>query len=161
MRAWHACRQDLWKGWLHKSLKLSVMPAGKTMTAAISLPSFCHPTRYPEALQACPPDTLHRHHPDSRHRVCESAAGARDDVPSCPSADRGCHCSLARSRIPEVGCCVLQVITETLPALLKLKAEGLVRFIGITGLPLKVFQTVLDRWAALSSTTVLCRGDDF
>ncbi|KAK9909287.1 hypothetical protein WJX75_000053 [Coccomyxa subellipsoidea] len=38
-----------------------------------------------------------------------------------------------------------QVITETLPALQKLKEQGLVRFIGITGLPLKIFQTVLDR----------------
>jgi diketogulonate reductase-like aldo/keto reductase len=41
----------------------------------------------------------------------------------------------------------VQVITETLPALQKLKEQGLVRFIGITGLPLKIFQTVLDRWA--------------
>lgn len=41
----------------------------------------------------------------------------------------------------------LQIINETLPALQKLKAEGLVRFIGITGLPLKIFRTVLDRHA--------------
>ena len=40
---------------------------------------------------------------------------------------------------------MLQIIDETLPALQKLKTEGLVRFIGITGLPLKIFRTVLDR----------------
>lgn len=38
-----------------------------------------------------------------------------------------------------------QVITETIPALLKLKESGKIRFIGITGLPLKIFQYVLDR----------------
>eukprot|EP00878_Enallax_costatus_P011412 GHUV01011915.1.p1 GENE.GHUV01011915.1~~GHUV01011915.1.p1 ORF type:complete len:358 (+),score=83.91 GHUV01011915.1:242-1315(+) len=38
-----------------------------------------------------------------------------------------------------------QVINETLPALQQLKAQGLVRFIGITGLPLKALQYVLDR----------------
>ncbi|EIE20954.1 L-galactose dehydrogenase [Coccomyxa subellipsoidea C-169] len=40
-----------------------------------------------------------------------------------------------------------QVITETLPALQRLKEQGVVRFIGITGLPLKIFRTVLDRCA--------------
>jgi L-galactose dehydrogenase len=38
-----------------------------------------------------------------------------------------------------------QVVHETLPALAKLKEEGLVRFIGITGLPLRCFEYVLDR----------------
>eukprot|EP00250_Pteridium_aquilinum_P009386 c18635_g1_i1 orf=53-1018(+) len=38
-----------------------------------------------------------------------------------------------------------QIITETLPALLKLKESGKIRFIGITGLPLKIFKYVLDR----------------
>ena len=38
-----------------------------------------------------------------------------------------------------------RVISETLPALQLLKAKGLVRHIGITGLPLKVFRYVLDR----------------
>lgn len=38
-----------------------------------------------------------------------------------------------------------QIISETLPALQQLKAQGLVRFIGITGLPLKALQYVLDR----------------
>lgn len=38
-----------------------------------------------------------------------------------------------------------QIIAETIPALLKLKAIGKIRFIGITGLPLKIFRYVLDR----------------
>lgn len=38
-----------------------------------------------------------------------------------------------------------QVVNETLPALLKLKQQGLVRHIGITGLPLKIYRYVLDR----------------
>lgn len=38
-----------------------------------------------------------------------------------------------------------QVINETLPALLALKSKGLVRFIGITGLPLSAFHYILDR----------------
>ena len=42
-------------------------------------------------------------------------------------------------------CCALQIIDETLPALHKLKDQGLVRHIGITGLPLKISRTVLDR----------------
>ena len=40
----------------------------------------------------------------------------------------------------------LQVVNETLPALHKLKQSGVVRHIGITGLPLKIFPAVLDRW---------------
>jgi len=38
-----------------------------------------------------------------------------------------------------------QLIEETFPTLLQLKQQGLVRHIGITGLPLKVFRSVLDR----------------
>ncbi|KAK9824850.1 hypothetical protein WJX81_007328 [Elliptochloris bilobata] len=38
-----------------------------------------------------------------------------------------------------------QVVNETLPALHKLKEQGLVRFIGFTGLPLKVYRYILDR----------------
>ena len=38
-----------------------------------------------------------------------------------------------------------QIVDETLPALVKLREAGRIRYIGITGLPLKVFRTVLDR----------------
>lgn len=38
-------------------------------------------------------------------------------------------------------------MNETLPALAELKKQGLVRHVGITGLPLKIFRCVLDRWA--------------
>ena len=40
-----------------------------------------------------------------------------------------------------------QVVEETLPALQKLKEQGLIRFIGFTGLPLKVYRSILDRCA--------------
>lgn len=48
-----------------------------------------------------------------------------------------------------------QVVSETLPALLQLKQEGLVRHIGITGLPLKVYKYVLDRVPAGTVDTAL------
>lgn len=48
-----------------------------------------------------------------------------------------------------------QIVNETLPALLALKAQGLVRHIGITGLPLKIFRYVLDRVPAGSVDTAL------
>lgn len=38
-----------------------------------------------------------------------------------------------------------QVVEETIPALQKLKRHGKVRRIGISGLPLKIFKSVLDR----------------
>ncbi|PIN04509.1 putative oxidoreductase [Handroanthus impetiginosus] len=38
-----------------------------------------------------------------------------------------------------------QIVNETIPALLKLKEAGKVKFIGITGLPLGIFTYVLDR----------------
>lgn len=37
------------------------------------------------------------------------------------------------------------MVNETIPALLKLKEAGKIRFIGITGLPLEIFTYVLDR----------------
>jgi L-galactose dehydrogenase len=38
-----------------------------------------------------------------------------------------------------------QVVHETVPALRKLQAQGKARFVGVTGLPLKIFTYVLDR----------------
>jgi L-galactose dehydrogenase len=38
-----------------------------------------------------------------------------------------------------------QILDETLPTLRRLKSEGLARYIGVTGLPLKVFRSLLDR----------------
>ena len=38
-----------------------------------------------------------------------------------------------------------QIVEETLPALRKLKEQGKVRFIGISGYPMNIFQYVLDR----------------
>ena len=38
-----------------------------------------------------------------------------------------------------------QIVDETLPTLQRLKRQGLARLIGITGLPLKVFPSILDR----------------
>ena len=40
---------------------------------------------------------------------------------------------------------LLQIATETIPALEKLRKEGLVRAIGITGLPLDIYSYVLDK----------------
>jgi L-galactose dehydrogenase len=48
-----------------------------------------------------------------------------------------------------------QIVNETLPALQHLKRQGLARFIGITGLPLKVFPSILDRVDAGTVDTVL------
>jgi L-galactose dehydrogenase len=50
----------------------------------------------------------------------------------------------------------LQIISETLPALQQLKSQGLVRFVGITGLPLTALQYVLDRVPA-GAALVVCR----
>jgi L-galactose dehydrogenase len=38
-----------------------------------------------------------------------------------------------------------QIVEETIPALRRLQEQGKVRFVGITGLPLKIFQYVLER----------------
>jgi aryl-alcohol dehydrogenase-like predicted oxidoreductase len=38
-----------------------------------------------------------------------------------------------------------QIVDETLPALRKIQQQGKVRFVGISGYPMKIFQYVLDR----------------
>jgi len=38
-----------------------------------------------------------------------------------------------------------QIVEETLPALRKAQTQGKIRFVGITGFPLKIFKYVLDR----------------
>src|SRR3954464_2310523 len=38
-----------------------------------------------------------------------------------------------------------QIIDETLPALRKAKEQGKVRFVGLSGYPLKIFRSVLDQ----------------
>ncbi len=38
-----------------------------------------------------------------------------------------------------------QIVEETLPALRQIQAAGKVRFLGVSGLPLQIFRTVLDR----------------
>jgi len=44
-----------------------------------------------------------------------------------------------------------QVVNETIPALQKVREKGKARFIGITGLPLKIFRYVLDRVAGVDT----------
>jgi L-galactose dehydrogenase len=48
-----------------------------------------------------------------------------------------------------------QVVNETLPALRKLAEDGKVRFVGVTGLPLKIFRYVLER-AELDTVLSYC-----
>jgi len=40
---------------------------------------------------------------------------------------------------------MVQIINETLPALRKIQQQGKVRFIGVSGYPMKIFRTILDR----------------
>jgi L-galactose dehydrogenase len=49
----------------------------------------------------------------------------------------------------------VKVVKETLPALMKLKEKGVVRHIGITGLPLKIFKYVIDKVPAGTVDVVL------
>ncbi len=49
-----------------------------------------------------------------------------------------------------------QIVNETLPALRKLRAQGKIRFIGITGLPLKIFETILAQ-AEVDTILSYCR----
>jgi L-galactose dehydrogenase len=49
-----------------------------------------------------------------------------------------------------------QIINETLPALRRVQEQGKVRFVGITGLPLKIFQNVIER-AEIDTILSYCR----
>jgi L-galactose dehydrogenase len=48
-----------------------------------------------------------------------------------------------------------QIVNETLPTLDRLREKGLARFIGITGLPLRVFRGILDRVGPGDVDTIL------
>ncbi len=48
-----------------------------------------------------------------------------------------------------------QIVDETLPTLHRLKEQGYVRHIGITGLPLKIFPSILDRVPPGTVETIL------
>ena len=48
-----------------------------------------------------------------------------------------------------------QIVNETLPTLQRLKEQGLVRHIGITGLPLGIFRSILDRVETGTVETIL------
>ena len=48
-----------------------------------------------------------------------------------------------------------QIVNETLPTLARLKEQGIVRHIGITGLPMKVFPSILDRVEPGAVETIL------
>jgi len=48
-----------------------------------------------------------------------------------------------------------QIVFDTLPALNKLKEEGKVRYIGITGFPLKIFRMVVEKLEQNNSTYLL------
>jgi hypothetical protein len=52
-----------------------------------------------------------------------------------------------------------QIVTETLPALQELKKEGLVRAVGITGLPLDIYPYVLDKQVFRVATDVAMQLD--
>ena len=64
------------------------------------------------------------------------------------------HVSLKRMGVDHLDICLChdiefvdmaQIVEETLPALRKLQQEGKVRFVGISGYPMKIFKYVLDR----------------
>ncbi len=62
--------------------------------------------------------------------------------------------SLERMKVDHLDICLChdiefvdmsQIVTETLPALRRIQAQGKVRFVGISGYPMKIFRYILDR----------------
>jgi L-galactose dehydrogenase len=94
-----------------------------------------------------------------------SYSEARGDYDySAARAERSLHQSLRRLGVDYVDLIQChdiefadhnQVLEETLPTLRRLKEEGLARFIGITGLPLRVFRNVLDNAGKNQVDTIL------
>jgi L-galactose dehydrogenase len=88
----------------------------------------------------------------------------RDYDYSSERAERSLHQSLKRLGVDYVDLIQChdvefadhdQIVNETLPALHRLKRQGLVRFVGITGLPLKVFPSILGRVESGTVDTIL------
>jgi len=84
-----------------------------------------------------------------------SYSEARGDYDySAARSERSLHDSLARLGVDYVDLIQChdiefadhdQIVNETLPTLHRLKQKGLARFVGITGLPLRVFPSILDK----------------
>ena len=74
---------------------------------------------------------------------------------SPPAACCGWQCHGLRLTSPPDA----QIVTDTLPALQKLKEQGLIRAIGISGLPLDIFSYVLDRCRRACAVGVRKRPD--
>ena len=83
---------------------------------------------------------------------------------SAARTERSLHDSLARLGVDYVDLIQChdiefadhdQIVNETLPTLHRLKQEGLARFIGITGLPLRIFPSILDRVGPSIVDTIL------
>jgi L-galactose dehydrogenase len=80
--------------------------------------------------------------------------GGEDFDYSAARTERSVHESLTRLGVSYVDLLHLHdieygdhevILKETIPTLLRLKEQGLVRHLGITGLPLKIFPSIIDR----------------
>ena len=78
------------------------------------------------------------------HQFDFSAARVTRSVDESLKRLRVAHIDLLLCHDIEFGS-LSQVIDETLPALQKLKQQGKVRALGVSGLPLKIFQKVIER----------------
>jgi L-galactose dehydrogenase len=94
-----------------------------------------------------------------------SYSHARGDYDySAARTERSLHDSLARLGVDYVDLIQChdiefadhdQIVNETLPTLHRLKQQGLARFVGITGLPLRVFPSILDKIRSNIVDTIL------